>query len=128
MEQLRRYELLEVIGKGTTGSVHKVARKADGTLFVLKQVALSGFSEAQRDEVLNEAQVLSHVSHPAIVGCLESFVAHDCLCIIMEYADGGDLARAIKARRGELLDLGAQGFVLRGEGTQRRVLHRHWAS
>ena len=51
MEQLRRYELLEVIGKGTTGSVHKVARKADGTLFVLKQVALSGFSEAQRDEV-----------------------------------------------------------------------------
>ena len=31
-------------------------------------------------------------------------------------------------RRGELLDLGAQGFVLRAEGTQRRVLHRHWAS
>ena len=43
MEQLRRYELLEVIGKGTTGSVHKVARKADGTLLVLKQVAPPSF-------------------------------------------------------------------------------------
>ena len=97
-----QYEVLDVIGKGTTGSVLKVSRSGDAGTFVVKQVPLSGFSDHQRQEMLNEAQVMSHVLHPNIVCYEDSFVHNDTLHIVMEYAGGGDLGRRIRARNDPL--------------------------
>lgn len=54
-----------------------------------------------------EATLLATLSHPNIVGFWESFLhghARDVLCIVMDYADGGDLSSCLRARGGRLLE------------------------
>ena len=53
----------------------------------------------QREEALNEVTVLKALRHPYIITYRESFIEKKynilvilrCLCIVMDYADGGDL-------------------------------------
>lgn len=58
--------------------------------------------EAQQTE--QEAKLLARFNHPNIVGFWESFQETRqgklMLCIVMEYADGGDLSNLIKSRCG----------------------------
>lgn len=49
---------------------------------------------------------ISWRQHPNIVAYEEAFQHRGNLCIIMEYADSGDLANALKNRRGRKLDEG----------------------
>lgn len=54
-----------------------------------------------------EATLLAKLSHPNIVGFWESFFhgpSRDVLCIVMDYADGGDLSSCLRRRNGRLLD------------------------
>lgn len=50
-------------------------------------------------EAKNEADVLKRLKHPNIVEYCESFLEGQMLCIVMEYADGGDLSHLIKGRK-----------------------------
>jgi len=53
---------------------------------------------------LNEIRLLASIKHPNIVQYKESFIDENtqCLCLVMEYADGGDLISKINehSRRG----------------------------
>ena len=51
----------------------------------------------------NEVAVLSRLRSPNIVAYVESFHHRGALCIVMEYADGGDLEKTLQKRRGRLL-------------------------
>jgi serine/threonine protein kinase len=42
-------------------------------------------------DALKEAQILRKLKHKNIIKYYTSFVENECLYIIMEYADGGDL-------------------------------------
>ena len=53
----------------------------------------------EKEAALQEAEVLRQMSHSNIVTCHESFIEGDKLYIVMDYADGGDLAKAIQRRR-----------------------------
>lgn len=55
----------------------------------------------QREEALNEVHVLKALRHPYIITYRESFMEKKCLCIVMDYADGGDLYARI-ARQKEI--------------------------
>jgi len=46
---------------------------------------------------LNEVRILASVQHPNIISYKECFLEEEppALCIIMEYADGGDLYQKI---------------------------------
>lgn len=70
---------------------------------------------SKKDQVLaeKEASLLAQLHHPNIVAFLESFLCHNgqMLCIVMEFADGGDLEQLLKKRRGKLLPE-AQVFAL----------------
>ena len=93
-----RYELLDLIGKGSTSTVYHARRLVDGERFAYKLIRLSGFSESQRREILNEVDVMSHLRHPSVVAYEESFVQSDMLHIIMELLPGGDLAQEVESR------------------------------
>ena len=95
-----RYDLLAKLGSGSTGSVYRARRKADGQIFAYKIIKLAGFSSAQRGEILNEVDVMTQVRHPNVVAYEESFVEDETLHIVMECCSGGDLAREIEARGG----------------------------
>ena len=45
----------------------------------------------QREDAINEVHVLKAMRHPYIITYKESFMDKRCLCIVMDYADGGDL-------------------------------------
>lgn len=51
----------------------------------------------EKTNALNEVRILASVSHPNVISYKEAFFDEDtnCLCIIMEYCDGGDLYQMI---------------------------------
>jgi NIMA (never in mitosis gene a)-related kinase len=56
-------------------------------------------SEEERKETLKEAKILEVLNHPNIVRFKEVYkTKKGKLCIVMDYADGGDLQSKIKER------------------------------
>ena len=47
----------------------------------------------EKENALNEVRILASIKDPYIIGYKEAFYDEDssCLCIIMEYAGGGDI-------------------------------------
>jgi NIMA (never in mitosis gene a)-related kinase len=61
---------------------------------------LTAMSTQEKDETLREAKILEYLKHPNIVQFKEVYKTKKSkLCIVMEYADGGDLAKTIKEAR-----------------------------
>jgi len=58
---------------------------------------MRGLNEKERKNALNEIRILASLNHPQIIGYKEAFYDNvTCsLCIIMEYAEGGDLQSLI---------------------------------
>ncbi len=54
-------------------------------------IDISKMNRKQREEALNEVHVLKAMRHPYIITYRESFMEKRCLCIVMDFADGGDL-------------------------------------
>jgi len=54
-------------------------------------------SEKEKENALNEVRILASIEHPNIAGYKEAFFEESTssLCIVMEYADGGDLLSKI---------------------------------
>jgi len=53
--------------------------------------------EKEKQNALNEVRLLASINHPNIVTYKESFFDEhsQCLCLVMEYADDGDLTQKI---------------------------------
>ena len=53
--------------------------------------------EKEKQNALNEIRLLASINHPNIVTYKESFFDEQsqCLCLVMEYADDGDLTHKI---------------------------------
>tara|TARA_B110001450_G_scaffold231198_1_gene232911 strand:+ start:145 stop:321 length:177 start_codon:yes stop_codon:yes gene_type:complete len=53
--------------------------------------------EKEKQNALNEIRLLASINHPNIVTYKESFFDEQsqCLCLVMEYADDGDLTQKI---------------------------------
>ena len=56
-------------------------------------------SEKEKENALNEVRILASLEHPNIIAYKEAFFEESTqiLCIVMEYADGGDLQSRISA-------------------------------
>mgnify|MGYP002868270387 CR=1 FL=1 len=91
------FEILDKLGKGGFSKVYKVKRKADGQIYALKKVDLLNLSEKQRINSLNEIRVLASIKSKYIVNYKEAFLdgMDSTLCLVMEYADKGDLSQLI---------------------------------
>ena len=93
------YILIKEIGKGTYGHAMKAHSRRSGATVVLKIVNTRGLSEKERNDAIKEVNVLKRLCHPNIVKLLDSFHSTGSLCIVMEYADNGDLSSRIKAMK-----------------------------
>mmetsp|Transcript_51227 Transcript_51227/g.166024 ORF Transcript_51227/g.166024 Transcript_51227/m.166024 type:complete len:824 (+) Transcript_51227:178-2649(+) len=97
-----RYDKLDVLGEGAFGTAYLVAPKGSrNSRQVAKEVRISHLSEEQRKSALAESEVLKMMKHFNIVAHIDTFMDGARLYIVMEYADGGDLAAKIKERKGD---------------------------
>ena len=70
---------------------------------VMKLIDITRMGEHERKETLQEARIIEHLQHPNIVKFIETFkTKKGKLCIVMDFADGGDLSDKIKEQRGRL--------------------------
>ncbi|CAK89913.1 unnamed protein product (macronuclear) [Paramecium tetraurelia] len=90
---LSHFLILNELGKGSFGVVYKVKSTYDGLIYVLKKINLTHLKPKQQTEALKEAQLLRTLKHPNIISYYVSFIEQDNLCIVMEYAEGGDLQK-----------------------------------
>ncbi|CAO1617619.1 unnamed protein product [Sympodiomycopsis kandeliae] len=95
------YENVEIIGKGSFGSIRKVARKSDGKLFARKELCYDRMTERDRKQIVAEVNILKALNHKNIVKYEERFADSEAnmLYIVMEYCEGGDLGSVIKRCR-----------------------------
>ena len=96
------YTKLKELGRGTFGVVFLVARTASGECFVMKEVSLRGMPSGEIRNTKNEVRVLQRLHHDHVISYVDSFVVEGRdpkLCIIMEWASGGDLAGLISRRK-----------------------------
>lgn len=107
---MSNFEVVKVLGRGAFGQAvlarqHLAASGAAlcvasmGALRVVKKVDLTYLPPEGRRGALKEVAVLRRLSHPHIVAYFDNFVENDVLHIVLEYADGGDLAQAVSTRR-----------------------------
>ncbi|CAM9539243.1 unnamed protein product [Phaeothamnion confervicola] len=96
---MERYTTGKLLGQGSFGRALLCKRRRDGELCVIKQVAMARLSSKDRKVAHKEAALLATLRHPNIVGYWESFFdgpRQDTLCIVMEFAGGGDLYQYLR--------------------------------
>jgi serine/threonine protein kinase len=96
-----QFERLGTLGRGAYGVAILVKRKnvRPEQKRVIKEIDLSPMTAQARCEAHTEAEVLRSLSHVNIVKLVDTFLHRDKLCIVMEFADGGDLASIVKERQ-----------------------------
>ncbi|CAM9361239.1 unnamed protein product, partial [Phaeothamnion confervicola] len=73
-------------------------------LVCVKVIKIKHIPQKEREGCRTEVELLKRLHHPNIVSYKDSFLTprRDCLCIAMEYCDGGDLNGHIKAAKRRL--------------------------
>jgi len=93
------YKKVQTLGVGSFGTAYLVNCMSDGSQAVIKQIDIQSMSEEERRETLREAKILEVLQHPNIVRFKEVYkTKKGKLCIVMDYADGGDLQGRIKQK------------------------------
>ncbi|KAL4506467.1 hypothetical protein ABPG72_000038 [Tetrahymena utriculariae] len=96
-----KYEKIKQIGSGQQGKAYLCKHAQTSQQFVIKQIQLSCMSDQEIQKQYKEVSILRSLSHPNIVKYQDSFLfKKNYLCIVMDYAEGGDLEqRIIQAQR-----------------------------
>ena len=91
------FEILDKLGDGAYSVVYKVKRKEDKKTYALKKVKLQSLSDKEKQNALNEVRILASVKSKFVISYKEAFIDENdkSLCIVMEYADKGDLYQKI---------------------------------
>ena len=98
-KQFETYKKVSTLGVGSFGTAYLVECQSDRSYAVIKQIDIAQMSEEERRETLNEAKILEVLNHPNIVRFREVYkTKKGKLCIVMDYADGGDLQSLIKSK------------------------------
>ena len=101
--QLKDFDILNLLGKGSFGIVYKVRRKRDKNIYVLKQIDISSLNSKHRNDAINEVTILSKLDNPYIVKYYDSFIEKNQLNIVMEYCEAGDLTTHMRGNMGRPL-------------------------
>ena len=96
-EEFEKYRKIKLLGEGSFGKAYLIERVSDKLMCVMKTIDIGRLSESEKRETLQEAKIIESLSHSNIVKFIEVFkTKRGKLCIVMDYADGGDLGLKIK--------------------------------
>lgn len=99
--QYESYKKIKELGAGSFGKAFLVECSSDKSLAVIKQIDINAIkSTREKAQIEKEGKILEELNHINIIGFREVYkTKKGKVCIVMEYADGGDLAMKIKDTR-----------------------------
>ncbi len=86
------YEVLELVGEGSFGRVHRGRRRFTGQIVALKFVSKAGKSPADLASLRSEVSILRRLDHENIVLLLDCFETPRDVVLVTEYCHGELLA------------------------------------
>jgi serine/threonine protein kinase len=87
------------IGKGRYGLVKLGERVSDNLQVAIKIVNKHRLNLVENDAIRTEAEVMTYLSHPHVVKLFEVIETPAEICMIMQYAAGGDLFEYIQKKK-----------------------------
>ncbi|XP_029375505.1 serine/threonine-protein kinase 36 isoform X2 [Echeneis naucrates] len=82
------YHVLELVGEGSFGRVHKGRKKFTGQVVALKFMPKVGRSEKELRSLKREIEIMRDLQHPNIVQLFDSFETETEVVVVTEYAEG----------------------------------------
>ncbi|CAK68500.1 unnamed protein product (macronuclear) [Paramecium tetraurelia] len=124
------YKRIKLLGSGAYGKAYLAESIRDRQLCVIKQIDVSYMKQDEIAQAYREAKIMSTLKHPNIINFREVYkTKKGKLCIVMDYANDGDLAQKIKQTQGSLsesqvLDWFTQLSLAVKYCHDRKILHR----
>ncbi len=92
-----QYEIVSLIGHGSTGSVFRAVDTETGRTVAVKRITTLP-TDAQRAAFHREARTLAGLDHPSVLRLVELIDTDEHLALVTEYAGGGSLRDALRTR------------------------------
>ncbi|KAI9224034.1 kinase-like domain-containing protein, partial [Blastocladiella britannica] len=95
----RDFEFIKPISRGAFGSVYLAKRIVTGEYVAIKVLRKSEMAAKNQRENVKSEQILLmlQAESPFVTRLICTFQEADCLCLVMEYMNGGDCAALLKA-------------------------------
>ncbi len=124
MFQIRGYQLLERLGKGSMGEVFLARQLALGRLVAIKFLVPEGAVDTEHDlaRFRREAELMAKISHPNVIPVHDFGEADGRPYLVMEYIKGGDLRRRMPA--GHAMPIDEVRRIILPVGEALAYLHR----
>ena len=87
------YQLAGKLGRGGSGVVHKAIHVRKGHIVAVKLISVAGVPEDEISSIEMEIRLMRDLHHPNIVKYIDSKLEGSELCIVLEYVEGGSLAK-----------------------------------
>ena len=100
----RDYSVVRELGRGSHGRVFLLQSESTGLHVVTKCIPLHHLNNAeQTSQIEQEVSILMRVRHLHVIEYIDTFLSPEpiSVCIVMEYAAGGDLSDAIKEAKSQ---------------------------
>eukprot|EP00731_Ephydatia_muelleri_P030245 Em0021g768a len=90
----KKYNKMEKIGQGASGTVYTASEVATGQEVAIKQMNLQ--QQPKKELIINEIIVMKEIKHPNIVNFVDSYLVGESeLWVVMEYLAGGSLTDVV---------------------------------
>ncbi|XP_061608023.1 serine/threonine-protein kinase 36 isoform X2 [Phyllopteryx taeniolatus] len=86
--KMNSYHVLELVGEGSFGRVHKGMTKFTGQVVALKFMPKMARSNKELQSLKKEIEIMSNLQHPNIVKLFDSFETETEVVVVTEYAEG----------------------------------------
>ncbi|GFU14694.1 twitchin, partial [Nephila pilipes] len=88
-----KYDILEEIGTGAFGVVHRCRERKTGNIFAAKFIPVA--HPLEKSLIKKEIDVMNHLHHPKLVHLHDAFEDDDEMVLIYEFMSGGELFEKI---------------------------------
>ena len=97
----KKYKPTKMLGSGSFGSVYKAENSIFHNVVAMKVIKKDPNNELDEEEIRNEIDILTKLSHPNIVKIYEFYISNSHYYIITEFCKEGELFSYIKNKYSE---------------------------